>query len=107
MRSGFLVTSALFALIHACPGHALDESLAREYGKNRVKIQRLEAPKEISQSKLQGARARYEVRMDQCRGLASRNKQYCMQEAETQLMMDERKIRDQARKEEAREKDGD
>lgn len=107
MRFGFLVTGALLALLHACPGFALDESLAREYGKNRVKIQRLEAPKEISQSKLQAARARYETRMEQCRGLASRNKQYCMQEAETQLMMDERKIRDQARKEEAEKKDAD
>jgi hypothetical protein len=45
--------------------------------------------------------------MEQCRGLASRNKQYCMQEAETQLMMDERKIRDQARKEESKNKDVD
>jgi hypothetical protein len=107
MRFGFLLTGALVALLHACPSLALDESLAREYGKNRVKIQRLEAPKEISQSKLQAARARYEVRMEQCRGLASRNKQYCMQEAETQLMMDERKIRDQARKEEAQNKGAD
>lgn len=107
MRSGLLLSSALLALLHTPPGVALDESLAREYGKNRVKIQRLEAPKEISQSKLQAARARYEARMEQCRGLASRNKQYCMQEAETQLMMDERKIRDQARKEEAEAKDKD
>jgi hypothetical protein len=107
MRFGFLLMGALLALLHARPSFALDESLAREYGKNRVKIQRLEAPKEISQSKLQAARARYEVRMEQCRGLASRNKQYCMQEAETQLMMDERKIRDQARKEESKNKDVD
>ena len=101
MRSGLFTATLVLALGASLPALGLDESLAREYGKNRVKIQRLEAPKEISQSKLQAAKARYQTRIEQCRGMASRNKQYCMQEAETQLMMDERKIRDQARREEA------
>lgn len=80
---------------------ALDESFARQYGKNRVKVERVEAPKNVSQTQMQTARAKYETRMEQCRGEAGRNRQYCMQEAENNLMMEERKIRDRARKAEA------
>lgn len=87
------------ATLATSPGlSALDESFAREYGKNRVKIQRTEAPKNVSESQMQSARARYETRLEQCRGEAGRNRQYCMQDAENTLMMEERKIRDRARK---------
>lgn len=88
------------------PAFALDQSLEQSFGKNRVKIQRLEAPKEVSQSKLETARARYKSQMKICRGKADRQKQYCMQEAENQLMIDERKIRQRARAEDAAREGG-
>lgn len=100
MRASTLILSLMGLLIcQATP--ALDESFARQYGKNRVKVERLEAPKSVSETQMQSARAKYETRMDQCRGEAGRNRQYCMQEAENTLMMEERKIRDRARKAEA------
>ncbi len=77
---------------------ALDASLESSFGKNRVKIQRLEAPQDISAMKMQNIRARYDVRLRECREKSDRNKQYCLQEAENQLMIDERRARDTARK---------
>lgn len=92
--------SILFVVTGLLAGQtmAFDESLEQSFGKNRVKIQRLEAPKNLSQSKMLTARARYESRMSECRGKADRSKQYCMQEADNQLMIDERRVRDSARK---------
>jgi hypothetical protein len=80
-------------------GHAsaFDESLQQSFGKNRVKIQREETPKSVSDSKIQTVKSRYAARMRECREKTERGKQYCMQEADNQLMIDERKIRDAAR----------
>ncbi|MBM4226444.1 MAG: hypothetical protein FJ164_01660 [Gammaproteobacteria bacterium] len=100
MRATPLILS-LTSLLACQVAPALDESFARQYGKNRVKVERLEAPKSVSETQMQSARAKYETRMEQCRGEAGRNRQYCMQEAENTLMMEERKIRDRARKAEA------
>ena len=77
---------------------ALDASLESSFGKNRVKIQRLEAPQDISAMKMQNIRARHDVRLRECREKSDRNKQYCLQEAANQLMIDERRARDTARK---------
>lgn len=96
-----LLTLSLTGLALSQGAFALDESFARQYGKNRIKVERLEAPKSVSETQMQSARAKYETRMDQCRGEAGRNRQYCMQEAENTLMIEERKIRERARKAEA------
>jgi len=82
--------------------HALDESLERSFGTGRVKIRKLDAPKEISQSKLQASRARYDAQMRICRGKSDRQKQYCMQQAETEFRIEQRNIRRRAQEEEQR-----
>jgi len=76
--------------------HAYEDSLQESYGKSRVKIQRADAPKDVSRTKLQGARARYEAQMRICKGETDRARQYCRQQAENQLMIDERRARQQA-----------
>ena len=72
---------------------ALDNSLGNSFGKKRVKIQRLDQPQDIANSKLQNARARHTARLRQCNEKGDRNKQYCLQEADTQLRIDERRER--------------
>lgn len=76
---------------------ATDSSLESTFGKNRVKIQRLETPKDVAAMKLQTVRARYDARMRECREKSDRSKQYCIQETEQQLMIDERQMRKAAR----------
>lgn len=89
------------------PALALDDSLESSFGKGRVKIRRVEAPKEISQTALQAAQARFDAQMRICRGKSDRGREYCMREADNQLMIDQRRIREKARKLEARERRDD
>jgi len=76
---------------------AFDDSLESSFGQGRVKIRRVEAPKEISQSALQAAQARFDAQMRICKGKTDRGREYCNREADNQLMIDQRRIREKAR----------
>jgi hypothetical protein len=97
MNKTLLLILALSLVLWHAPSEA-DDSLASKFGRNRVKIQRAEGPKTVADAKLQAARSRYNARMEHCRGQTDRNKQYCMQEADQELKMSERRLRDAARK---------
>ncbi len=99
-----MIKISLFIVIIALAvGHSGVEadSLASKFGRKRVKIQRAETPVNVSDAKMKAVQSRYDERVDNCRGQADRNKQYCLQEAEQELRMSERRLRDAARAEAA------
>ncbi len=85
-------------LMMAVPATALDNSLESSYGKKRVKIERRDKPQDVAETRIQNARARHAARLRECEDKGDRNKQYCLQEAENQLMIDERHERDALRR---------
>ncbi|MSR14110.1 MAG: hypothetical protein EXR86_05985 [Gammaproteobacteria bacterium] len=94
-KYSLLLTALVMGAVN--PGFAADDSLASKFGRNRVKIQRAQTPSNVSDAKLQTVRSVYKKRVEGCRGQADRNKQYCLQEAEQELRMAERKLRDAVR----------
>ncbi len=77
---------------------ALDNSLESSFGTKRVKVQRHDKPQDIADTRMKTARGRHTARLRECNEKGDRNKQYCVQEADNQLMVDERRVRDAARK---------
>ncbi len=83
-------------------GHtrALDDSLAKKYGANRVKIKRMETPANTMDAKMRAVERQFAERREECMRSSDRSKQYCLQGAEQELMAEKRRIRDAARKKE-------